>query len=118
MEPTLERRKVERLALRWPIKLWKKGDARIVESVTSDLSCAGFYCTSNYAFLPGEALECAIQIADQSRKTARTWTIHCMAIVLRVEAKTPESGYGIACRFDDYTVLGGFSDFNAAQTEA
>ena len=116
MEPTLERRKVERLALRWPIKLWKKGDARIVESVTSNLSCTGFYCTSNHAFLPGDTLECAIQIADSARKAVSTWNIHCLAIVLRVEAITPEEGYGLACRLDDYTLLAGISDFNTPQT--
>jgi hypothetical protein len=101
-----ERRKVERLPLRWPVKLWQCGGTRIVESVTSNLSSCGFYCISQDAFSPGARLECAIDIPTQSRRVnQRVCIMHCHIIVVRVEPGGMESGFfGLACRIQTYTL--------------
>lgn len=98
-----ELRKVDRLPLRWPVRLWKRGDVRIVETLTSNLSEAGLYCISQDAFLPGEELECVIEVPAKRRSFGEEiCSMHCQVVVVRVEARGVESGFGIACRILNY----------------
>ena len=70
-----------------------------MDTLTSNLSEAGLYCISQVAFLPGEELECVIEIPAQRRNASDlACSMHCQVVVIRVEAGGVDSGFGIACR--------------------
>ena len=99
-----ERRRRDRLKLRFPIQLCRT-DNSAVSALTDDLSVSGFYCTSDEPFSPGERLSCEISISEGAR-TAKggALALHCQVKVVRVEVRGLEPGFGIACQFEDRRV--------------
>jgi hypothetical protein len=99
-----ERRKRNRVALRWPIRLFRSLNGASVESTTENLTSNGFYCTSRERFALGERLDCIIAIplggVGYSRAPIR---LQCRARVMRVEHS--RDGFGLGCSIEDYDLL-------------
>jgi hypothetical protein len=101
-----ERRKRKRVALHWPVRLFRHPATQSVESVTDNLSSEGFYCVSREPFQPGERLKCVIVIHGGSvgdlESAAR---LECHVTVMRVEDLY--SDFGLGCHIDDYAFFTG-----------
>lgn len=101
-----DRRRRPRLGLAYAIRLQRPGGEVVVETTTHDLSCEGFFCISDQAFLPHDTLECELVIPagkpDQSFE--QDIVLRCRAEVVRVEWERAGSAFGVACRFADYTL--------------
>lgn len=99
-----ERRRRDRLKLRFPVQLCRK-DSGAISALTDDLSVSGFYCTSDEPFSPGECLSCEISIPEAaSVPKGGALALHCQVKVVRVEVRGLEPGFGIACQFEDREV--------------
>ena len=106
MAPTGERRRRARMALHCPVRLARIGDVRTVESRTENLSSQGFYCVSDEAFAPGDRLECVLALPGAVFGYGESpFRLHCRARVMRVEQRQPESGFGLACRIEHFTLF-------------
>jgi hypothetical protein len=99
-----ERRKRKRVALRWPIRLFRDQNAASVESTTENLTSNGFYCVSKEPFQLGERLECIIAIPAGSFGYADSpICLQCRVRVMRVEDQ--HAGFGLGCYIEDYDLL-------------
>ena len=103
MTPTEDRRRTKRLSLRWVVKLTRPLDGRVVRCVTDNLSIEGFHCVCDLPFLPGERLDCVLELPAQRMGYSEA-DIHleCRVRVVRVEAFGSEPRFGIACQIEDY----------------
>jgi len=101
-----ERRKRKRIALRWPIRLFRDLAAASVESTTENLTSNGFYCISKEPFQMGERLECIIAIpAGSFGYNESPVRLQCRVRVARVEDQ--HDGFGLGCYIEDYDLLTG-----------
>ena len=99
-----ERRKRKRIALHWPIRLFRDSSSPSVESTTENLTSNGFYCISKEPFRLGERLECVIAIPMGSFGYAGSpVSLQCRVRVLRVENQS--DGFGLGCYIEDYDLL-------------
>jgi hypothetical protein len=99
-----ERRKRKRIALHWPVRLFRHQGTPSVESTTENLTSNGFYCVSQEPFHLGERLECIIAIPAGSFGYSNSpISLQCRVRVTRVEDQT--SGYGLGCYIEDYDLL-------------
>jgi hypothetical protein len=101
-----DRRRRPRLRLAYPVRLHPpRGEAR-VETQTEDLSCEGFFCISDRAFLPHETLECELVIPSGTpdQLVDHSMVLRCRAEVVRVSSQGHGGEFGVACRFADYTL--------------
>jgi hypothetical protein len=99
-----ERRKRKRIALRWPVRLFRQPSTPSVESTTENLTSNGFYCVSREAFHLGERLECIIAIpAGSFGYSASPIRLQCRVRVTRVEDQ--RDGFGLGCYIEDYDLL-------------
>src|SRR5579884_2038482 len=57
-----ERRGRSRSSVRWPLLLFRDTGAKMVETVTENLNCAGFFCFSELPVDCGELLSCIIRV--------------------------------------------------------
>jgi hypothetical protein len=96
-----DRRKRTRSKVRCPILIFRETDQEAVESVTENLSSAGFFCFSEIVFTCGEPLTCTIRI-QQHDSRANELTLLCKARVMRVEHTSSKATTGIACHIEDY----------------
>jgi hypothetical protein len=106
-----ERRKRARNHLHWSLLLFRNQAADAVESLTRDMSSAGFYCVTGVAFTPGERLICTLRIPthDPNGKLLER-RLECKVRVMRVEPQGAEGTFGLACQIEDY-------HFNQVRTE-
>jgi len=113
---TIERRKTNRVALRWYLRL-SSGAIGTIETRTENISSRGFYCILASPLMPGDALDCELSIPNYGA-TGVTRSIQCRAEVVRVESRGAETGFGVGCRILDFTIAtnrgslsgGGFND--------
>jgi len=104
MVATRERRKRTRIALHWPVYLYRDPGAPPVESTTENLTSNGFYCVSKEPFQLGEQLECVIAIpVGAFGYSAEPIRLQCRVKVMRVEGQT--DGFGLGCSIEDYELL-------------
>lgn len=99
-----ERRKRKRVALHWPVHLFRQPQAQSVESTTENLTSGGFYCVTKEQFNLGERLECIISIPVGSfGYSASPISLQCRVCVKRVEGRS--DGFGLGCYIEDYDLL-------------
>jgi hypothetical protein len=99
-----ERRKRKRVALHWPVRLFRKPATASVESTTVNLTSNGFYCFSREPFEIGESLECIIAIPSGSfGYSGSPISLQCRVRVTRVEDQS--DGFGLGCYIEDYDLL-------------
>ena len=99
-----ERRKRKRVALRWPVRLFRDPATPSVESTTENLTSNGFYCVSRESFHLGERLECIIAIPAGSFGYAESpIRLQCRVRVTRIEDQG--EGFGLGCYIEDYDLL-------------
>jgi hypothetical protein len=99
---TIERRKTNRVGLRWHLRL--SGAAiRPIQTRTENISSQGFYFILEHPLIPGEALDCELAIPNYGSGGV-TRSIVCKADVVRVESRGAESGFGVGCRMVDFTL--------------
>ena len=101
-----ERRQRRRTPVRWPLSLLRTGALAPIETVTQNLTSTGLYCLSPVALTPGETLRCTLRApAYDPRDEERHISLECSAMVVRAEAAA-NGFFGIACRIEDYHLLG------------
>ena len=99
-----ERRKRKRIALHWPVRLFRDPATPSVESTTENLTSNGFYCISKEPFELGERLECIIAIpAGSFGYNESPIRLQCRVRVARVEGQ--QDGFGLGCYIEDYDLL-------------
>jgi hypothetical protein len=99
-----ERRKRKRVALHWPVRLFRDLAAPSVESTTENLTSNGFYCVSREPFQLGERLECIIAIpAGSFGYSESPIRLQCRVRVTRIEDQN--EGFGLGCYIEDYDLL-------------
>ncbi len=104
-EEVRDRRRRPRLRLSCFLRLFRLGGTAVVAR-TEDISCQGFYFTSEHPFELNERLECELIV--QGEETGYPPEIDVVlrgkVEVVRIVPKGPRQGFGIACRLEDYTV--------------
>src|SRR5260221_3565439 len=99
-----ERRKRKRIALHWPVRLFRDPATPSVESTTENLTSNGFYCVSREPFKLGERLECIIAIpAGSFGYSESPIRLQCRVRVTRIEDQG--EGFGLGCVIEDYDLL-------------
>jgi hypothetical protein len=99
-----ERRKRKRIALHWPVRLFRDPATPSIESTTQNLTSNGFYCVSTQPFNLGERLECIIAIPAGSFGYAESpMCLQCRVRVARIEDQ--RDGFGLGCYIEDYDLL-------------
>lgn len=88
--------------LHWTVYLWRGGDTHPSQTETTNISSDGFYCIARQPFTPGEWIECNIFVPTMAEPHDDLVVLRSRAQVLRVE--TTSTGYGLACRIEDYSV--------------
>ena len=100
-----ERRKRKRVALHWPIRLFRSPTAASIETITENLTSNGFFCFSREPFELGERLDCIITIPPGSynHSASSRVCLQCRVRVTRVEDQA--EGFGLGCYIEDYDLL-------------
>ena len=101
-----DRRKRQRVALHWPVRLFRQRGTASVESITENLSSEGLYCISRKRFKTRERLRCEIVIPEALGLDAPI-VLECHVKVQRVEHL--RSGFGLGCHIEDYSLGSGSS---------
>jgi hypothetical protein len=101
-----EKRKHPRFKLACPVRIHRDGDPREIETHTEDISCDGFFCRSDHAFLPHEHLDCEVLIPGSELHSAAggQLVMSCRVEVVRLVPAAPQAKSGIACRVEDYSI--------------
>jgi hypothetical protein len=98
-----DRRRRIRSHVHWTV-LFRDDPVAIVETVTQNLSCDGFYCLAATLFNLGDTRVCTLQIpAPGPEDLNRVLVLECRVLVVRVDVLS-ERLFGIACRIDEYRV--------------
>jgi PilZ domain len=101
-----DRRNRPRVALHWPVRLFRKFEGPPVASTTENLSSEGLYCITSEPFKPGERLQCEIVIPGESFGFSESSIrMQCHVTVRRVEPL--DRGFGLGCHIEDYTLATG-----------
>jgi hypothetical protein len=104
MAATEERRKRKRIALHWPVYLYRNQSTQSIESTTENLTSNGFYCVSEQPFQAGEQLECVIAIpAGAFGYSEAPIRLQCHVKVMRVENQS--KNFGLGCYIEDYELI-------------
>lgn len=96
------RRANVRLKLRWPVLLYRNGEALSVSARTENISGGGFYCVSPESFTPGERLDACIFL-PRVDPTGSNYSclLRCEVEVVHV-ALHSQAGFGMGCRIHRY----------------
>ena len=99
-----ERRVRGRVGLHWPLSILKgQREARVLSTVTENLSSGGFCCVLEEPMAAGECMVCILGLPLR-RDPEKFRALRCQAQVVWV--RVMEDGrFGIGCRIDDYTVV-------------
>ncbi len=101
-----ERRRRVRVQVHWPVYFWGGRFSEVIESVTQDLSCDGFYCLSKVPFIPGETLNCHIKMPPHQRSGQEPpRVLDCRIRVVRIEPRSSEGYFGVGCRMEEYRLV-------------
>ena len=104
MPAPADRRRRDRVALHWRVRLFRSFQSVAIETVSEDLSSIGFYCTSQEPFELGETLQCIIVIpADTLDGFDSQVSLECHVTVVRIENNS--NGYGLGCHIEYYDLL-------------
>jgi hypothetical protein len=114
LEPKTDRRSRPRFQLACPLLVLRPGIEPVVAARTADVSCQGFYFTSEHSFVPSEKVECELVIQGATNGTTGSTSggifpemavlLRGKAEVVRVDLTDAESTFGVACRLESYTV--------------
>lgn len=106
IEEAPERRRRPRLKLFRSLRLRRPGHAPRVSAWTEDISCEGFYFTSDHPFELRERLEVELNVyGEEVGWNPETDVIlRGSAEVVRIVEKGRGAQFGVACRLDDYTL--------------
>lgn len=106
MNTTVERRKLARCVLKWPLLLWRRESVQAASGVTRDISSEGFYCCTTQSFLPGECLDCCVEMMSLDQTGCPVFiNLHCRVEVVRVDVAGTNPEFGLACRLLSYSIL-------------
>jgi hypothetical protein len=97
-----DRRKRPRVAVHWPVHLFRQPEGPSVESTTENLSSEGLYCIAREPFKPGVRLQCEIIVPAATLGFESPVVLECQLTIRRVE-QLP-SGFGLGCHIEDYSV--------------
>ena len=101
-----DRRKHKRVALHWPVRLFRQSDkplVEVVEGTTENLSTEGLYCITRQLFKRGERLQCEIVILEENFGSSEPFLrLQCHVTVRRVELV--HRRFGLGCHIEDYSV--------------
>ncbi|MBZ5595294.1 MAG: PilZ domain-containing protein [Acidobacteriia bacterium] len=101
-----DRRKRKRVAVHWPLRLFRQPGNPLVESTTENLSSEGLYCITGEPFRPGERLQCEIVIPGERLGFSEpSMRLQCHVMVKRVEHL--RGGFGLGCHIEDYSLATG-----------
>lgn len=105
-ERKFERRCNSRLNLALPLVLVRAEGRGHIETKTENVSCNSFYCISDRPLSLDEMVECELLIPgdEVSSVPEPGLRLSCRARVVRVVARESYSGFGIACKLEDYTI--------------
>jgi len=104
MVASRERRKRKRIALHWPVRLYRTSGSPSIDSTTENLSSNGFYCESTEPFQLGDQLHCIIAIPAGAFGYSDTRVrLQCRVRVMRVESHRDR--FGLGCCIEDYELL-------------
>jgi len=95
-----DRRKRKRVALHWPVRLFRQSEGQSIESTTENLSSEGLYCITSERFKRGERLQCEIVI-PATFGLESSMVLECHVTIRRVE--NLRRGFGLGCHIEDYT---------------
>jgi PilZ domain-containing protein len=102
--PVAERRVRGRIRLRCPLCiLMEQGDARVLSTVTENLSSGGFCCVLEEPLAEGERVACLLSLPLRP-DPQRSQALRCQAEVVWVTAME-DGRFHTGCRIDDYTVV-------------
>ena len=96
-----DRRKRRRVALHWPMCLFRESGGPSVEGLTENLSSKGLYCITSEPFKPLERLQCEIVI-PATLGLESPIVIKCRLTIRRVEHL--RSAFGLGCHIEDYSL--------------
>ena len=96
-----DRRKRKRVALHWPLRLFRQPEGQSIESTTEDLSSEGLYCITSKPFKPGERLQCEI-VLPATLGLESPIVLECHVTIRRVEYL--QRGFGLGCHIEDYSL--------------
>jgi len=112
----LERRSRVRTTVHWPVQFFRHS-ADVIESLTRNLSCGGFYCLAEAALTPGEFLICTLEVpAHDPTGKETTRLLECKTRVVRVDPRDRNGFFGIACRIEDYRFVCGCVDEDSGKS--
>jgi hypothetical protein len=88
------------------VRFWGDSLTDVVETVTRDLSSDGFYCFSKIPFVPGERMNCTLQVPERCPSGRYVATeLECRVQIMRVEPVSETGHLGIACRIEEYHIV-------------
>ena len=102
MVSTSDRRKRPRVALHWPVRLFRQAEGSSVESTTENLTSEGLYCITKEPFKPGERLQCEIIVPAAGLGLEAPVVLECHVTIRRVE-QLP-GGFGLGCHIEEYSL--------------
>lgn len=106
MEPTPERRRVPRFNLHCVVRFLGSENKLDMIAETRDVSTSGLFCRSPAGLDPGARVTCILEFPTHNcRPEWAGLRLRCNAEVVRVEPPDSERQFGIACHFDQYSVL-------------
>jgi hypothetical protein len=102
--PGAERRVNRRVQLRWPLSILKgQRDARLLSTVTENLSSRGFCCVVDEPLAAGESVACILRFPLRP-DPQMSQALRCQAQVVWVRGME-DGRFSIGCRIHDYTVV-------------
>jgi hypothetical protein len=104
MNHQAERRRRNRMAVHWPLRVAARDNGHSVDGVTEDLSSSGFCFISPGPFRPGELVEWVLAVPAQGTGRADLM-LRGSAQVVRVREVSPAGVFGVGCLIQDYSVI-------------
>jgi PilZ domain len=106
IEEAQERRHRPRLRLFRSLRLYRPGHAPTIAAWTEDISCQGFYFTSEHPFKLSERLEFELSVYGEELgwNSEADVVLRGSAEVVRIVPKGLSEGVGVACRIENYTL--------------
>jgi len=101
-----ERRKRTRSHVHWTICFFGVDSGDAVETVTENLSSAGFQCFTPVPLTAGSVMTCVLRVpSHHPAYRGRTASLECKVRVVRVEPAEERRSYKVACQIEDYRFI-------------